>query len=150
MPPRSCERAVFGLMMRPAAKTPSRRGTRTSPVYDLGVLVGDGEGQAAIDAPAVEQDGAGAALPVVAALLGAGEAQPLAQRIQQCCAGIDNKRMCCPVHPQRDLKVYRKRVSSGRVRYNRLSAFTRKKNLSDRLHGLCAHPIPLQFKHQLH
>ncbi len=45
---------------------------------DLGVLVGDGEGEAAIDAPAIEQDGAGAALPVVAALLGAGEAEPLA------------------------------------------------------------------------
>ena len=33
--PRSCERAVFGLMMRPAAKTPSNRGTRTSPVVTL-------------------------------------------------------------------------------------------------------------------
>ena len=32
MPPMNCERAVFGLMMRPAAKTPSMRGTRTSPV----------------------------------------------------------------------------------------------------------------------
>src|SRR5258708_11292092 len=41
---------------------------------DLSVLVRDGEGQAAIDAPTVEQDGARAALPVGAALLGAGEA----------------------------------------------------------------------------
>ena len=32
MPPMSCERAVFGLMIRPAANTPSSRGTRTSPV----------------------------------------------------------------------------------------------------------------------
>ena len=32
MPPISCERAVFGLMIRPTSNTPSRRGTRTSPV----------------------------------------------------------------------------------------------------------------------
>jgi len=50
---------------------------------DLSFLVRDGQGQAAIDAPTVEQDGAGPTLPVVAALLGAGEAEPLAQRIQQ-------------------------------------------------------------------
>ena len=30
-----CERAVFGLMTRPTAKTPSSRGTRTSPVVAL-------------------------------------------------------------------------------------------------------------------
>ena len=50
---------------------------------DLGVLVRDGEGQAAIDASAIEQDDAGSALPMIAALLGAGESEPLAQRIQQ-------------------------------------------------------------------
>src|SRR6266542_3554271 len=33
MPPSSCERAVLGLTIRPTAKTPSRRGTRTSPVF---------------------------------------------------------------------------------------------------------------------
>ena len=32
MPPMSCDRAVRGLMTRPAANTPSSRGTRTSPV----------------------------------------------------------------------------------------------------------------------
>ncbi len=80
---------------------------------DLGVLVRDGQGQAAIDAPAVEQDGAGSALPVVAALLGAGEAEPLAQGIQQCRACIDNKRMFCPVHPQGDFKVHSIHVSFG-------------------------------------
>jgi hypothetical protein len=53
------------------------------------------------------------------------------------------KRMFCPVHPQRDLKVYRKRVSSGRVRYKQLSTLKRIKKLPDRLHGLCARPIPL-------
>src|SRR5258708_1695959 len=73
---------------------------------DLGVLVRDGEGQAAIDASPVEQDGAGAALPVVAALLGAGESEPLAQRIQQRGAGINGKPVYRPVHPQRDLKIH--------------------------------------------
>ena len=36
-----------------------------------------------MDAPAVDQHGAGAALAVVAALLGAGQAQPLAQHVEQ-------------------------------------------------------------------
>ena len=82
------------------------RGCRWSPPVgqpldgdDLGILVRDGEGQTAIDAPTVEQNGAGAALPMVAALLGAGEAEPLAQRIQQRRARIDNKRMCLPRSP---------------------------------------------------
>jgi len=80
---------------------------------DLSLLVRDGEGQAAIDASAIEQDGAGTALPMIAALLGAGESEPLAQRIQQRRARIDNKRMFCPVHPQSDLKVHSRRVSFG-------------------------------------
>ena len=46
MPPRSCERAVRGFTMRPAANTPSSRGTRTSPVStstrDLGELRAEG------------------------------------------------------------------------------------------------------------
>ena len=46
MPPMNCERAVLGLMIRPAANTPSRRGTRTSPVSastrDLGELRAEG------------------------------------------------------------------------------------------------------------
>ena len=32
MPPMNCERAVFGLMTRPTANTPSTRGRRTSPL----------------------------------------------------------------------------------------------------------------------
>jgi hypothetical protein len=77
-----------------------------------------------VNAPAVAQDGAGTALPVVAALLGAGETEPLAQRIQHR-GRIDNKRMFCPVHPQGDLKVHSRRVSFGRVRDKQLSAFKR-------------------------
>ncbi len=82
---------------------------------DLGILVRDSEGQAAIDASPVEQDGAGAALPVVAALLGAGESEPLAQRIQERRAGIDGKPVRCPVHSEGDLKVHSVCVSFGPV-----------------------------------
>ncbi len=86
---------------------------------DLGLLVRDGEGQAAIDAPPVEQDGAGAALPVVAALLGACECEPLAQRIQQSGAGINGQMVGGPVHPQRDFKVHRICLSFGLCLYMR-------------------------------
>jgi hypothetical protein len=49
----------------------------------------DGERQAGIDAPAVDDDRAGAALAVVAALLGAGQVQVLAQRVEQRGAGVE-------------------------------------------------------------
>src|SRR5258708_4415321 len=44
---------------------------------DLTVLMRDGERQAAIDSSPVQQDGAGAALPMIAALLRAGNAEAL-------------------------------------------------------------------------
>ena len=50
---------------------------------DVGAVVADRERQARIDPPAVDQDRAGAALAAVAALLGAGQVQPLAQEIEQ-------------------------------------------------------------------
>jgi len=51
--------------------------------HDLVVLMHDGEGQAGVDAPAVDQHRASAALPVVAPFLGPGQAQMFAQRVQQ-------------------------------------------------------------------
>ena len=39
--------------------------------------------QAGIDSPPIDQDGASATLPVIAALLGAGQVKVVAQRIQQ-------------------------------------------------------------------
>lgn len=45
---------------------------------DLGILVRDGQRETAIDAPPIEQDSTRATLAVIAALLGAGDAQPLA------------------------------------------------------------------------
>ncbi len=71
---------------------------------DLGVLVRDGEREAAIHAPAIEQDGTGTALPMVAALLGTGESETFAQRVQERRPDIDEKPVRCPVHAEGDLK----------------------------------------------
>ena len=46
-------------------------------------LVHHGEREARVDPPAVDEHGARAALAVVAALLGAGQVEVLAQRIEQ-------------------------------------------------------------------
>ncbi len=56
--------------------------------FDGGDLVGggrvhEGEGHAGVDASAVDVDGAGSALAVVAALLGAGQVEVLAQAVEQ-------------------------------------------------------------------
>ncbi len=58
-------------------------------VVMLVALVHHRERQARIDAPAVDDHRAGAALAVVAALLGAGEMQMLAQRVEQRGARIE-------------------------------------------------------------
>src|SRR5919198_3219257 len=69
---------------------------------DLGPMLCDGEDQAAVHAPAVEQDRARTALPVVAALLRARHSQPLAQRIEQRGSRIDLDVPLGAVDPQRD------------------------------------------------
>ena len=56
---------------------------------DLRAIVHDGERQARIDAPAVDQHGAGAALALIAALFRAGQVEMLAQQVEQCRAGIE-------------------------------------------------------------
>ena len=55
---------------------------------DIGAVVTDRERKARIDPPSVDDDGAGAALAAVAALLGSGQIQPLAQQIEQRDAGV--------------------------------------------------------------
>ena len=50
---------------------------------DLRAVQADGKRQTGIDAPAVDQHRAGAALAAVAALLGSGEIEPLAQQVEQ-------------------------------------------------------------------
>jgi hypothetical protein len=53
-------------------------------------FAGDGEQQATVDPAPVNHDGAAAALPMVAALLGARQAKMLAQGIEQGGPGIDS------------------------------------------------------------
>ena len=50
---------------------------------DVGAVVADRQRQARIDPPSVDDDRAGAALAAVAALLGSGQVQALAQKIEQ-------------------------------------------------------------------
>ena len=51
---------------------------------DLRAVFHDGERQAGVDAPAIDQHGAGAALTVIAAFLGAGQREMVAQGVQEC------------------------------------------------------------------
>jgi len=70
---------------------------------DLRVLVGDGEGEAAIGPPSVEHDGASAALAMVAALLGGCDPKPLAKRVEERRTGIYAKTVLRPVYLDGDL-----------------------------------------------
>src|SRR3978361_651142 len=58
---------------------------------DAGALMHDREREAGIDAPPVDDYRAGAALPLIAALFGAGHLQVLAQRIEQRSPGIERE-----------------------------------------------------------
>ena len=73
---------------RPPAWGEARRLTQALDGHDVVAFVHDGEGEAAVDPPAVDQHGAGAALSMIAAFLGAGQVQVLAQRVEQRGAGI--------------------------------------------------------------
>jgi hypothetical protein len=65
---------------------------------DAITLVHDRKRQASIDPPPVDDHGARAALTVVAAFLGAGELQALAQRVEQSCAGVELELLRHAVH----------------------------------------------------
>ena len=56
---------------------------------DLEAVLRDGEQQAGVRAAAVDEHGARAALPVVAALLGPGEPEVLAQHVEERRARVD-------------------------------------------------------------
>lgn len=70
---------------------------------DLHVLMCDRRCQPAERAAPLQQDRAGAALPVIAALLHPGHAQPLPQRIQRRGPGVHGQAVLRTVHPERDL-----------------------------------------------
>jgi hypothetical protein len=63
----------------------------------------DRQREAGINAPAVDDDRAGAALTVVAALLGAGEVEMLALCVEQGRSGIDVEIVSRAVNAQRHL-----------------------------------------------
>src|SRR6476620_1410694 len=69
-----------------------RRAAEPLDGLDRGTLVHDGERQAGINSLPIEQHGAGSALPMIAALLGARQAEMLAQRVEQGGPGRDLKR----------------------------------------------------------
>ena len=60
-------------------------------------LGGDRELETGDGAAAVDQDRAGTALPLVAALLGTGQIEPLAQRVEQGGAVVDGQRVLLAV-----------------------------------------------------
>src|SRR5438093_5945599 len=72
---------------------------------DLGARLHRGQRQASLDAPAVAQDGAGAALPQLAALLGAGEVQVVAERVEQRRPRVERQRTLRAVDAEGELDV---------------------------------------------
>jgi hypothetical protein len=70
---------------------------------DVGPIARDGQGQAGVRPAPVDEDGARAALAVVAALLGPGQPQALPQQVEQRHAGVDGQLVCCAVYAHGDL-----------------------------------------------
>jgi hypothetical protein len=73
----------------------------------LSAVVSDREGETGIHATPVEQDRAGSALPVIAALLRAGERELLTQKVEQRDPRVDRQGVIDTVDRQRDLRDYR-------------------------------------------
>ena len=73
---------------------------------DFGILMGNGEGETTIHTPAIEEDGTGAALAVVAALLRTGKSKVLAKYIEERGSSINCKLVSCSVHLQGDRKIH--------------------------------------------
>jgi len=71
---------------------------------NLAALLHDGERQTGVDADAVNDYGAGAALAVVAAFFGAGEVEVLAKCVQQSDAQIERKMVRFTVDRERDVE----------------------------------------------
>src|SRR4051794_15588221 len=74
---------------------------------DLRAILHHGQRKARIYAPPVDENGAGAALAVVAALFAAGQIEVEPQRIEERSPGRDRQRPVCPVHAQRDAHLAR-------------------------------------------
>ncbi len=72
---------------------------------DVEAVLGDGEQQARVRALAVDEDGARAALPVVATLLGSGEPEVLAQHVEEGRARIEVQPVLGVVDAEGDVGV---------------------------------------------
>ena len=70
---------------------------------DLGAVGLDGEHRARLDRPAVDVDGAGAALAGVAADVGAGQVEVLAERLDEEPSRLDVELPGCPIDDERDV-----------------------------------------------
>jgi hypothetical protein len=89
---------------------------------DLLALLHDRERQAGVDPAAIGQDGAGAALPEITPLLGAGQPEMLAQRVEQSRARIQFQAVLGAVDPERDVeRLGRGGRASGRRQPRRQS-----------------------------
>ena len=62
--------------------------------------MGNGEGETGIHPPAIDQDRAGAALPVVAAFFRAGEIELFAQQVEEGSTRIELQRVLPPINFQ--------------------------------------------------
>jgi hypothetical protein len=82
---------------------------------DLVALLHDRKGQAGVDPTAVDQHGAGAALPEVAPLLGAGQPEMLAQRVEQGGARVQLQAVLGAVDPERDLEAIGRGVGTDQT-----------------------------------
>jgi len=70
---------------------------------DVVAVMHHGKRQAAVDSLPVDDDGTGAALPLIAALLRTGEPQMLAQGIEQCRPRVEIEGIRTPVDREIDV-----------------------------------------------
>ena len=91
------------------------RRTQAFDRHDLVVGVHDGERQARVDAPAVDQHRAGTALPMIAALFSAREMEMLAQRVEQRCTRVQLELSHAAVDGQRDFRIFRRVLGIFRI-----------------------------------
>src|SRR3954469_437555 len=77
-------------------------GTEPLDSGDRGPILHDSQCEAGIDPPTVDQDGAGAALAMVAAFLRAGQIEMVAQRVQKRRPGCDRQPTLDAIHMKRD------------------------------------------------
>jgi len=94
--------------------------------YDLVTFVHDREREAGVDPAAVEQHRAGAALPVVAALLGTRQVEMFAQRVEQRRTRVQVDVPHTTVDGQRDLRVVHRnpgvlRIDNGGYAHGQLT-----------------------------